>query len=455
VPQNIFLPESDQSLIESQVLKGSCPFLYTWNGSEYVFVKDILWRSALGMPMGIMGGTTTYAFADASDDYIKIPGEMLKSRNGKYSLQVTSELWETIYMDKLQLVAVDHPDNTDIYVAEQFSPPPFPGFEMYHVNDCKIPVSAVDSKGNNVLSFIALKDDQYLAGFNPGKYQGITEMHDLILDPGETGVNGHLLLFLNGWVFPTDASINYALSQSSAPKTFPPVIQVMDRKGAWVTVIDNMGFPMGKDKTVIADLSGKFLSSDHRIRIRTNMEIYWDHVFFSNGQAETPVRSTVLNPVAADLHYRGFSESYRKGGRYGPHWFDYAKVTTDPKWRDLSGNYTRYGDVLPLLTQPDNQYIISNAGDEVTVSFNADALPALEKGWKRDFLIRSVGWVKDGDLNTAFGTTVLPLPFHGLSGYPPSEKDVYPDDPELLKYNREYNTRTVTPDRHLNALKGK
>ncbi|MBN1789491.1 MAG: VCBS repeat-containing protein, partial [Bacteroidales bacterium] len=438
VPQNIFLPGSDQSLIESQVLKGSCPFLYTWNGSEYVFAKDILWRSALGMPLGIMGGTTAYAFADASDDYIKIPGEMLKAHKGKYTMQVTSELWETIYTDQLQLVAVDHPETTDVFVAEQFSPPPFPGFELYHVGEKKIPVSAKDSDGNDILRFIAELDDKYLAGFKPEKYQGITEVHDLILDPGTIDPAGDLFLFLYGWVFPTDASINFALSQSGSLKTLPPVIQVLNKKGEWVTVIDNLGFPMGKDKMVIADLSRKFLSSDHRIRIRTNMEIYWDHVFFSGRLSDMPVRSTVMNPVSADLHYRGFSKSYRKGGRYGPHWFDYSVVDKNPMWRDLSGHYTRYGDVLPLLMKPDNQYIISNAGDEVTVSFDANALPPLLKGWKRDFLIRSVGWVKDGDMNTAFGTTVLPLPFHGMTSYPPSEKDVYPNDPELEKYNKQY-----------------
>ena len=134
VPQNIFFPETDQSLIEAQTLKGSCPFLYTWNGEEFVFVKDVLWRSGLGMPLGIMGGTTAYAFPDASDDYIKIPGELLKSDKGYYSLQVTSELWETIYLDKIKLVAVDHPAATDIFVAEQFTPPPFPGFEVYRLN---------------------------------------------------------------------------------------------------------------------------------------------------------------------------------------------------------------------------------------------------------------------------------------------------------------------------------
>jgi hypothetical protein len=453
VPQNIFFPETDQSLVESQTLKGSCPFLYTWDGDEYVFVKDILWRSALGMPLGIMGGNTAYAFPDASDDYLKIPGELLKSADGNYSLQLTSELWETIFFDKLELVAVDHPDSVDIFIPEQFSPPPFPGKKIYQVKEKNLPVSAIDSRGNDVISFISQKDDLYLSDFNSDKYQGVTEMKDLILDPGKSGESAHLYLFLNGWIFPTDASINVALSQSSALKVYPPSLQVINKMGEWETVIDNLGFPMGKDKTVIADLSGKFLSADHRVRIRTNMEIYWDYIFFSGDLSTAPVRSTVLIPASADLHYRGFSRGFRKGGRYGPHWFDYSVVDKDPKWRDLSGNYTRYGDVRPLLTASDNKYIISNAGDETSVIFDATKLPALKKGWRRDFLIHSVGWVKDGDINTAFGNSVLPLPFHGMKSYPPGPGDTYPQDPELQKYNLEYNTRAVTPDGFLNALR--
>jgi tetratricopeptide (TPR) repeat protein len=453
VPQNIFFPGTDQALIEAQTLKGSCPFLYTWDGDKFVFVKDILWRSALGMPLGIMGGTTAYAFADASDDYLKIPGEALKPVNGEYTLQVTSELWETIYLDQLQLVAVDHPDSVDVFVPEQFSPPPFPGFKPYVVGKKISPITAIGASGEDVMEFIRSKDDNYLSDFRSDKYQGTTEMHDLILDPGQISGSGHLYLFLNGWIFPTDASINYALSQTKSINVMPPVIQVINKKGEWQTVVDNLGFPQGKDKTVIADLSGKFLSSDHRIRIRTSMEIYWDYIFFSDRLSETPVVSTKMVALSADLHYRGFSRSFRKGGRYGPHWFDYSATERGTKWRDLPGNYTRYGDVLPLITTSDNMYIISNAGDEATIKFDEKILPALKHGWKRDFMVRSVGWVKDGDINTAYGNSVTPLPFHGMSSYPPSAKDKYPNDQALQKYNSEYNTRVVTNDGYLNALK--
>jgi tetratricopeptide (TPR) repeat protein len=452
VPQNIFYPEADQALIESQTLKGSCPFLYAWDGEKFEFVKDILWRSGLGMPLGIMGGTTTYAFADASDDYLKIPGEAMKPEGGKYRIQVTSELWETIYLDKLNIVAVDHPASTSIWVEEQFTPPPFPGLKIFHAEKEIIPVSATDSRGNDVLQYIKAKDENYLSAFMTDKYQGIIEMKEIILDPG-LSADGDLILYMNGWIFPTDASINVAISQSDAIKVVPPEIQVIDQNGRWVTIIDGLGFPMGKDKTVIADLSGKFLTGDHRVRVRTNMQIYWDYIFFSEKQTGGPVTITRMDPVAADLHYRGFSKEYRKGGRYGPHWFDYNEVSENARWRDLTGNYTRYGDVLPLVTGSDNMYVISNAGDELTVEFDASSLPALRPGWKRDFLVNSVGWVKDGDINTAYGNTVDPLPFHGMKSYPPSPEDRYPTDARLQRYHEEYNTRVVTGDAYLNALK--
>lgn len=453
VPQNIFRPGVDQALIEAQTLKGSCPFLYTWNGEEYQFVKDITWRSALGMPLGIMGENTAYGFAAASDDYIKIPSDALQEKNGKYLMQVTSELWETIYMDRIRLAVADHPDSVDVFVPEQFTPPPFPGYDLHQVRKKLMPVSAIDHNGHNVLSFIEKEDDVYLPGFDAEKYQGMTEMHSLTLDPGKEADPNQLKLFMKGWVFPTDASINFALSQTDKLNSMWPVIQVKNRKGEWENVLANFGFPMGKDKTVIVDLSGKFLSDDRRVRIVTNMEIYWDYIFFANGDPQVQVKTTFLDPEKADFHYRGFSRVYRKGGRYGPHWFDYSIVDTNPKWVDLVGNYTRYGDVLPLLFESDDQYIISNAGDELSLTFDASSLPPLPRGWTRDFFIHSVGWVKDGDLNTAYGNQVEPLPFHGMKSYPPSADDVYPDDAAHLEYRRKYNTRKVTTDGYRNFVK--
>jgi hypothetical protein len=442
VPQNMFFPDSDRSLIEEQELKGSCPFLYTWNGEEYVFVKDMMWRSALGMPLGIMGGKQAYAFADASEEYLKIPGELLQEKDGKYTIQMTKELWETIYADEIKLIAVDHLKSTEIYVDEKFTPPPYPELRVFKVKDHHLPASATDQDGNDLLSLIREKDHRYISNFQRGKYQGITEMKDLVLDLGEMADTDDLHLFLNGWIFPTDASINVALSQSEEIKIKHPSLEVINEDGDWEEVIPNIGFPSGKNKTVVVDLSDKFLTKDRRVRIRTNMEIYWDYVFYARDEAGD-MEMTEMAPETADYHYRGFSAKSRKGGRYGPHWFDYNNVTKGQKWRDLTGTYTRYGDVTELLQSSDDMYIIANAGDETTITFDATQLPELKEGWKRDFLIYSVGWVKDGDLNTALGQTVEPLPFHGMSKYPYGTEEQYPTDKKHMEYQEKYNNREV------------
>jgi tetratricopeptide (TPR) repeat protein len=444
VPQNIYFPEGNATALEKQLLKGSCPFLYTWDGEKYVFVKDILWRSALGMPLGIMAESATYAFADAAQEYVKIPGEMLKQRDGTYDLQITSELWETIYIDKLELVVIDHPASFEVFVDEKFTPPPYPEHKIFKVANEKVPVRATDGKGNDLTKLISKKDDKYVANFELQKFQGVTENTVLELDLGESINTENLSLFMNGWIFPSDASINIAISQGNEIQMNPPQLQIINAAGEWQTVDIQIGFPMGKRKTIIIDLSDVFLTDDYRLRIQTNMQIYWDYIFFANVDSALPMQTTNLTVKTADLHYRGYSAMERKGGRYGPHWFDYSSVSTGQKWRDLTGQYTRYGDVQPLLTQADDMYVINNSGDEITIKFDASKVQELPDGWKRDFLIYSEGWVKDGDLNTAFGNTVEPLPFHGMSEYPYDPIiERFPTDSLHRAYQKQYNNRTV------------
>jgi tetratricopeptide (TPR) repeat protein len=442
-PQNIFSPGIDQDLVEEQMLKGSCPFLYTWNGNQFTFIKDIMWHSALGMPMGIMSGTTTYGFSEASRDYMNIPGDELRPTGGQYVIQVTDELWETIYLDKVELIAIDHPDTIEVMVNEKFSPPPYPEERFYRISGKIIPVSARDGKGNDLLDLLREEDDKYVANFRRTNYQGITDMRELILDPGPLKKIEDLHLFLKGWIFPTDASINKAIAQSDKTKVVPPFLQVINNDGEWETVIRDLGFPAGKSKTVIADLNDKYLSEDHRVRIITNMEIYWDQAYFAYDLPQASIKYIRIRPEEADHHYRGFSEMYRKGGKYGPHWFDYKSVTGNPHWRDLVGYYTRYGDVSGLLEEEDDMYIIANAGDETTIMFDEHELNELPEGWKRDFVIHTIGWVKDGDLNTAMGQTVEPLPFHNMSRYPYGEEESYPLDWKHRRYQKKYNSRLV------------
>ncbi len=446
--QIVYYPGTDEDVLEQQVLKGSCPYLYAWDGHQFSFVTDVMWRSALGMPLGIMAGANGIASAPpyASREYMRIPGRALVPRNGRYALQITEELWETGYLDQAKLLAVDHPDSVDVYVDEGFVPPA-PGevpLNLYPVSHPRLPIAATDEHGTDWRAALLARDDRYVAPLVPTRYQGIATMHDLVLDFGDLSRMDSVYLFLTGWIFPTDASINLALAYShgAGPQIVFPYLEVKDRAGQWRRVAD-VSFPSGKSKTVIVNLTGKFLSSDTRVRIRTDMEIYWDQAFIASRGPQSATRITTLEPVAADLHYRGFSTQYRKGGRYGPQWPDYAKVARESPWEPIVGDYTRYGDVLPLLTASDDRYAIIAPGDETTLQFDAGTLAPPPPGWTRDFVLYTDAWLKDSDRNTAAGRTVGPLPFHAMSRYPYGSNEAYPTDAVHQRYIETYNTRRV------------
>lgn len=437
VPQNVIEPQARQQIQEKQILKGSCPFLYVYDGEQYQFVTDLLWRAPLGLVTS-MG----FVAPDETKDFIKISGTQMKPKFGRYSIQITEELWETAYFDEVKLIAVDHPIGTDIFVNEQYTPPPFAEFKVYGVAEKLYPKSAVNHRDGDVSDALKAFDYRYAVEHAPGAYQGVVEPHAIVLDLGDVPNDAPVTLFLSGWIFPTDTSINVALFQNPEINPSFPSVAVKDATGEWKTVIDMIGLPAGKNKTITVDLTGKFLSDDRRVRIETDMQIYWDAAFFTVGAQDVPIEMTTLNPDSADLHYRGFSEMYRPNS-HAPHLFDYQKVTTDAQWRDLAGYYTRYGDVNPLLQEVDDMYVILNAGDEITVEFDAACLPKLKPGWVRDFILYSDGWDKDGDINTLTSQTVEPLPFHGMSAYPYPDDEHYPDDAAHRQYRLEYNTRRV------------
>ena len=437
VPQNVITPQARQRVLEKQVLKGSCPFLYVYNGEQYEFVTDLLWRAPLGL-ITSMG----FVAPDETRDFVKISGQQMQPKAGKYSIQITEELWETAYFDEVKLIAVDHPSDTDIFVDEQYIPPPFAEFKVYGVAEKRYPKSAVDHRGEDVSDALKAFDYHYAVEHAPGVYQGVVEPHAIVLDLGNAPNDAPVTLFLTGWIFPTDTSINVALSQNPTINPSFPSVAVKDETGEWKTVVDMIGIPAGKNKTITVDLTGKFLSKDRQVRIQTDMQIYWDMAFFTVGEQSVPMEMTTLNPDRADLHYRGFSEMYRPNP-HAPHLFDYQKVTTAAQWRDLAGYYTRYGDVSALLQEVDDMYVILNAGDEITVEFEAARLPSLKPGWVRDFILYSDGWDKDGDINTLTSQTVEPLPFHGMSAYPYPGSEHYPDDEVHQEYRRKYNTRRV------------
>ncbi len=448
MPQVEFDLKANQVVRAVQRLKGSCPWVFAHNGSKMAFVTDFLWRSPLGMRINaqVVAGTAQ------TEDWVKITGDQLGTHDGGYDIRVTAELWETHFFDWVSLTAVDHPLGTAVFVDERFARVA-PRLAVRATTQPRSFAVVTDDRGRDVSNRVRVRDGQYADTFGRGAYQGLTREHYVEVAVGdEAPREGRLYLIAQGWIRPTDSSINVAIGQGEHPRPRGLSLHVFD--GAhWRLAHPDLGFPAGKRKTVLIDLSGVFPRDvPRKFRLQTNLEIYWDRLAWA-----VPLKDSVMGVQSvplerASLRYRGFSQ-VATADASSPEVPDYhALGGTSQLWRDLIGYYTRYGDVKPLLSQVDDRYVIANAGDEIQLRFAA--LPTPKAGQVRDFVLKGDGWVKDGDYNTAFSTTVLPLPAHGVLTYdrPPKALE---DDPVFQRHREDwqrFHTRYVTPEWFHRAL---
>ncbi len=446
-----FALHADQEILTEQRLKGSCPFLFAWNGKQMRFVMDTVpWGSAIGLRINNIG---TAAIA-ATSEWYKISGDQLAPRNGYYDLRITGELWETYYYDSLSLMVVDHPRDTSVFTDERFAVPPVKLAVTATAEPHPI-AHATDDGGNDVTATLRSLDGTYLDNFGRGQYQGVTRDHYVEVDLGpDIPTSGPLYLIAKGWLHPSDSTINVAIGQGHHEPPKPLSLSVQDGRGSWHVVKPNLGFPAGRNKTCLIDLTGLFHPGwTHRIRLSTNLEVYWDQIEWAQGLPNTPLKITHLTPTYADLHYRGYSMIHQASAS-SPEIPDYNHLmATTQIWRDLAGYYTRFGNVRPLLSKVDDRYVIMNAGDELALRFTA--LPPPPSGWVRDYVLSGDGWVKDGDYNSVDSATVRPLPYHARNVYntPPAPLEdewVYRHHPEDWQ---NYQTRYVTPDYFDNLLR--
>jgi tetratricopeptide (TPR) repeat protein len=443
--------KADETILAEQRLKGSCPFLFAFDGKEMKFVKDAVpWSSAIGLRINMLGT----ARVEATEEWYKIGRDQLAARDGYYDLRITAELWETYYYDQLALMTVDHPEGTEIFVDERFVIPPA-RLAVTTVSTPRKVARAVDDTGQDVTDIVSELDERYLDTFGRGQYQGVTRDHYVEIDLGaDAPTSGPLFLIAHGWMHPTDSSINVAISQGQNHKAKPLSMEVPDGRGGWVVARPNLGFPAGRKKISLFDLTDVFRPhTPRRVRLRTNLEIFWDKLEWAQASPKAELRTVRLNPDVADLHYRGYSV-INQPDTSSPEVPDYNRIASSKQiWRDLVGYYTRFGDVRELLLKADDRYVIMNAGDEMTFRFAAQPPPP--EGWVRDFIIIGDGWIKDGDYNSTFSKTVVPLPYHLKQEYttPPGRLE---DEEVYRRYPGDwqtYHTRYITPEIFQNALR--
>jgi hypothetical protein len=350
-----------------------------------------------------------------------------------------------MFVDRLQLVAVAHPQDVEVYPNEGMIDPPLPPFKLYATHDARPPLAATDDDGRDVLPLVSQLDRQYPSDFPLHHIRGYSDEHTLTLKLDEDSASRkRTLLLLTGWTDYAWSSDNVAASQSGKSMLLP-ALQVKDAAGRWRTVIEDIGIPVGRPQTVTVDLTGKFLSSSREVRIVTGMRIYWDQILVDTSNGDSPFSLTRLEPIAADLHWRGYSQEVTPDGRE-PFGYDYQQVSNSSPWKVMTGRYTREGDVLELLLKSDDMFVISRTGDEISLSFDATSLPPLPDGWTRTFLLYADGFSKEMDINSASPDQLWPLPFHGMTKYPYQAPEHYPMTPARRAYLERYNTRVVTAE---------
>ncbi|HEX5136078.1 MAG TPA: VCBS repeat-containing protein [Planctomycetota bacterium] len=428
---------------------GSCPFVYAFDGERWHFVADC----QSGTPLGLPVATGVYLPA-RSNETILVPGETLKAVNGVIRLDLAEEFRELFYVDQVVLRAIDHPKDVRPVLNEGFRVMSFPEFRVHALDDLRPPVAARDQAGKDILDLVRSRDGRHWKGFEPldGQYTGLAREWAITLDFGDVirggsgGDPARVLLVMDGWVeFPT-CSASIAASQSKTVHFMPPVIEVPQADGTWKVAEGDPGFPAGKGKAVLVDLTGK-LGVDGRIRIRSTQRIHWDAFSISTGP-DRDRKITPLRLIGAVHKYRGIGRRVDDPDGEQPWRYSHDDLLAFVPYDQMpTGMVTKYGEVREFVADIDDRYPIMASGDVIELSFDSTELPILPQGWVRDFCFTTEGWVKDADMNQAVRETVRPLPFHGMSGYPYDEtKEHHPQPDFLAEWLTRPTRRLVDPE---------
>jgi hypothetical protein len=431
----------------------SCPSLYMWNGTTYVYVADVTNHGWLGYTRYINSDGSLEYWRNNPEDYLLLNSSQLQPVNGNYNLTLLQRWDEIFFVDSAYMLVVDHPANQSVYstMVEQYIDPAYMG-QIYTVsNNPLTPVSAtnelVDVVNGTVvssydkvdaLSQISKIDGVFTTGFN-GKYSedwNNQTWNRLTLNLGNLTGAKQIKLVLNDVVdFGPDESytlwMNKFCGQQLPDHTEPtpvPFMEVKDANGNWVRVPDDRQIPLAPDgvaRTYVVDLTGLFPTNDYELRINNFWNVTYDYI----GIDTTPQQNLTIN-------------------RINPQAYFYQVASTSST---SSGNFTKYGNVTQLLLNTDDEFVIGRRGDAVSLQFSTANLSDPAPGMERSYFFFVADWFKVQYANYGFGLgndgfTVNPLPFYNMSGFPyPLKTESYPNDTEHRDYLQQWNTRTIEP----------
>ncbi len=420
----------------------SCPSLYIWDGTGYSYVTDVSNAGWLGY-IGYINANGDITFSGGNPwDYVKLDKNVLATKDGYYDMALFQQWNELFYLDTAYMLVVDHPVGTDVYsTMSNYINQVFNG-QIYTVNTDNLltPVSATNEKGENVLPQISQIDRVFTPGSNgllSPSWDNIT-LNQLTLDLGNLSSAEQVKLVINGMVDWGEAGPYYdwidgfkaAAAQglvSNGTQIYPaPYMEVKAANGSWVRIPQDRQMPNPSDfnaRTFVVNLTGVFPTdvTDYQLRITNFFNVTYDYIGIDISNQQ-PITIQKITPTASlSQVWETQSTSY--------------------------GNFTRYGDVTPLLQEADDMYVIGRQGDQVNLQFSTANLTAPAEGMERDCFIFVACWFKDppGEWGYGFNFSTDPLPFINMSGFPYPATESYPYDAVHLQYLQEYNTRIINP----------
>jgi tetratricopeptide (TPR) repeat protein len=414
----------------------SCPVLFAWDGRKYQFITDVIGAGVVGHWIS----PTSRNIPDP-EEWVKVAGDQLKPHDGYLSLRFGEPMEEVNFIDQLRLVAIDHPAGTEVYPNARFlEAPPFPADKVIVSSEARPAAAAWNNHDDDVRGLLLNRDHRYVHDFTNLPFAGFANRHTLTLDIGAWSQQNPLRLLLHGYVEYFSASSMYAAWQAGL-KPEPPVLQAQMPNGSWKTILPDMGFPAGLPRTIAVDLTGRLPAGTRRLRIVTNLQIYWDQILVDNGpDRSAEIRRTELPLALSTLKFRGYPEQVEQQSP-GDLTYRYDRISATGPFARQRGGYTHYGNVTPLLNDVDNRFVIFGSGEDIDAEFSAAALPPLPAGWKRDYFFYANGYVKDMDFYEASPFTVNEMPFHGMKSYPYYSPAAYPMNPSALRYRLQWNNR--------------
>jgi hypothetical protein len=427
----------------------SCPSLFVWNGTDFVYIAEISNSGYLGMVESI-NADGNFVFEGGNPwDYIKLYNYPVPTADGYFDMVLTQQWDEIFYVDAAYMMVVDHPVGVDVYTTMTNYINHVHNDQVYTINTTSLisPINATyiwapkgtAVTGKNVLSHISKLDGVFTPG-NRGEYSQAwnnMSLNQLTIDLGNLSDAKQIKLVINGmvdfgdagpyvpWIQSFKTAADQGLVADGTPVTPAPYVEVKYPNGSWITPPREKQFPLPGDyvpRNFVVDITDLFPegTTEYQIRISNFYNITFDYIGIDLSTQENITVQKITPQATLTQFWETNSNSF--------------------------GNFTRYGNVTPLMQNADDMFVIGRQGDQILLRFPIANLTAPAEGMVREYFLVTASYFKDEPGVWGFGWdtfSVNPLPFFNMSGYPYPNTESYPYDVAHLAYLKEYNTRVV------------